>query len=76
MNEFPSFVDPVLISGKIFERADVPEAVKSVSAQLCAAHQRPAHTKVRAAQFLLAAEQGGYATLAPNVRSFCNQLIK
>jgi hypothetical protein len=76
MNEFPSFIEPVLINGKLFERSDVPEAVKSVSAQLCAAHQKPAHTKVRAAKFLLAAEQGGYATLAPNIRSFCKQLTK
>ena len=76
MNEFPLLVDPVSINGKLFERADVPEVVKSISAQLCAAHQKPAHTKVRAAKFLLAAEQGGYATLAPNIRSFCTQLIK
>jgi hypothetical protein len=76
MNNFPPMVDPVSINGKLFERVDVPEVVKTVSAQLCAAQQKPAHTKVRAAKFLLAAEQGGYATLAPNIRSYCKQLIK
>ena len=76
MSTFPTFVDPVLINGKTFERADVPEAVKSVTAQLCAAQQRPASHKVSAARFLLEAEQAGCVTLKNNIRKFCQALIK
>lgn len=76
MSTFPAFVDPVLINGKTFERADVPEAVRCVAAQLCAAQQRPASQKLSAAKFLLAAEQAGCVRLQSNIRKYCNMLTK
>ncbi len=76
MSTFPVYVDPITINGKMFERSDVPEAVKSVAAQLCAAQQRPASQKLSAAKFLLAAEQAGCVRLQSNIRKYCNMLTK
>ena len=76
MTAFPAFVEPVTINGKTFEKSDVPEAVKLVSAQLCAAQDRPANQKLSAARFILAAEQAGCVTLKSNIRKYCQQLLK
>lgn len=76
MNNFPTFVEPILINGKMFEKSDVPGVVECVSRQLCAAQSRPAEQKKSAAKFLLAAEQSGAARLQNNIRSYCRMLIK
>ena len=76
MTAFPAFVEPVTINGKTFEKSDVPEAVKCVIAQLCAAQSRPPSQKISAAKFILAAEQAGCVRLQNNIRKYCNELLK
>lgn len=72
---FPEFIEPVIINGKTFEKADIPEAVNTVTALLCAAQNKPAIQKVSAARFLLAAEATGVVTLKGSIKKYCTQLL-
>ena len=68
-------IDPVVINGKVFERADVPKTVRIVSNLLRAAHDKPPEQKISAARFLLAAETSGAAVLHGDMHNYCMKLL-
>ena len=73
---FPEYVEPVIINGKTFERADLPETVNTVTALLCSAQMRPANQKISAARFLLATDESGVVRLKPSIKKYCTDLLK
>ena len=72
---FPEFVEPIIINGKTFEKADIPETVNNVTALLCSAQSKPACQKISAAKFLLAAEETGVVKLKGSIKRYCTQLL-
>lgn len=57
------FVEPINIGGKIFELADIPALVRTVTATLKRGFNKPKEAKQRHAKFVLECVSKGFARL-------------
>lgn len=71
-----SFVEPVEINGKTFEKADVPAAFAAVKNLVQQAFEKPKETKKSAAKFLKTCMELDLVPFESNLMHFCDTILK